>query len=80
MIGKRRILIESGLIFLNQLIKINLVNNLYIFKSNKNLRLNGYNNIKNFIKNFKIYRQIKVNLKNDKLFMVRPINVQWNNI
>ena len=72
MIGKRRILIESGLIFLNQLIKINLVNNLYIFKSNKNLRINGYNNIKkNFIKNFKIYRQIKVNLKNDKLFMVR---------
>ncbi len=72
LIGKRRILIESGLIFLNQLIKINVVNNLYIFKSNKNLRINGYNNLKkNFIKSFKIYRQIKVNLKNDKLFMVR---------
>ena len=34
-IGKRRILIESGLTFLNQLLKFGLINNLYLFKTNK---------------------------------------------
>ncbi len=71
-IGKRRILIESGLIFLNQLLKMNFVNNLYIFKSNTKLKSNGYNNSKkNLIKNLKIVKKVNVNLNNDKLLKAR---------
>ncbi len=71
-LGKRRILIESGLIFLNQLLKMNFINNLYIFKSNTKLRSNGFNNSKkNFIKRLKILKQVNVNLNNDKLLKAR---------
>ena len=71
-IGKRRILIESGLIFLNELLKINLVNNVYIFKSNKKLRSKGYNNTKeNLIKNLRILEHVNVNLNNDELLKAR---------
>ena len=71
-LGKRRILIESGLIFLNQLLKMNFINNLYIFKSNNKLKSNGFNNTKkNLIKNLKILKQVNVNLNNDKLLKAR---------
>ncbi len=71
-LGKRRILIESGLIFLNQLLKMNFIHNLYIFKSNTKLRSNGFNNSKkNLIKNLKILKQVNVNLNNDKLLKAR---------
>ena len=70
--GKRRVLIESGLIFLNELLKMKLINNLYIFKSNKKLRSDGFNNTKkNMIKSLKILKKVKVNLNNDELFKVR---------
>ena len=71
-IGKGRVLIESGLVFLNQLFKYKLINNLYLFKSSKFLYLNGYNNINiNFIKKLKIKNKINVNMDNDELFKVR---------
>ena len=71
-IGKGRVLIESGLVFLNQLFKYKLINNLYLFKSSKFLYLNGYNNINiNFIKKLKIKNKINVNLDDDELFKVR---------
>ena len=71
-IGKGRVLIESGLIFLNQLFKYRLINNLYLFKSSKFLYSNGSNNQNiNFIKKIKIKNKINVNLDNDKLFQVR---------
>ena len=53
LIGKRRILIETGLVFLNELIRYNLINNLYIFKSGKSLKKHGVNKIKlNVLKNY----------------------------
>ncbi len=71
-IGKRRILIESGLILLNILLKKKLINNVYIFQSDKKLRYNGSNNTKkNLIKSLKFLTKINVNLNNDKLFKVR---------
>ena len=71
-IGKGRVLIESGLVFLNQLFKYKLINNLYLFKSSKFLYLNGYNNINiNFIKKLKIKNKINVNLDDDELFKVK---------
>ena len=71
-IGKGRVLIESGLVFLKQLFKYKLINNLYLFKSNKFLYSNGSNNESiNFIKKLKINNKINVNLDNDVLFEVR---------
>ena len=57
-IGKRRLLVESGLVFLNKLFKFKLVNNLFLFKSDVLLRNNGFNNCKiNFIKNLKLKKK-----------------------
>ena len=71
-IGKGRVLIESGLVFLNQLLKYKLINKLYLFKSSKSLGFNGCNNQSiNFIKKLKIKSKINVNLDNDELFEFR---------
>ena len=71
-IGKGRILVETGLSFLNELLKFKLINDLYIFKSKKNLKKNGYNNCdNNYIKRLKFNRAINVNLNDDKLFKIR---------
>ena len=42
--GYSRILIETGLTFLNVLIKNKIIHDLYIFKSNKKLGKYGKNN------------------------------------
>ena len=72
-IGKRRILIESGLTFLNQLLKFGFINNLYLFKTNKSLKKKGFNNCStNMIKKkIKIMNKINVNLENENLFKLR---------
>ena len=67
-LGYSRVLLEAGLIFLNTIIKNKLINNLYLFKSNKNLRKTGKNNISpNFLKKIK-FKPISINLNGDKLF------------
>tara|TARA_Y100000816_G_scaffold143741_1_gene101927 strand:+ start:815 stop:1879 length:1065 start_codon:yes stop_codon:yes gene_type:complete len=68
-LGYSRVFIETGLIFLETLIKNNLINNLYLFKSNYKLKKNGTNNISpNFLKKIK-FKSISANLINDKLYM-----------
>ena len=53
------------------MIKYKLINDLFIFKSGKNLKIDGYNNSKpNFLKKYKLNNKIKVNLDNDTLFKV----------
>ncbi len=71
-LGLRRILVESGLIFLKILLKQKLINNLFIFQSNKKLSKNGSKmfKISNTL-NFKLQKQIKVNLDEDKLFKIK---------
>ena len=70
-LGVRRLLVESGLTFLNQLLKYKFINDLYVFQSNKKLNSDGYNktNI-----NFKIKKSnqiVKVNLNDEKLFKIK---------
>ena len=66
--GYSRILVETGLTFLNTLIRNRLINNLYIFKSNNKLKKNGKNNTSlKYIKNTQP-KQILINLNNDKLY------------
>ena len=71
-IGKGRILVETGLVFLNELIKFRFINNLYLFKSNNLLRNKGLNNKSiSFIKKLKSKNKVKVNLNNDELYTIR---------
>ena len=65
--GYSRMLIEAGLTFLNSLIKNKLINDLYIFKSNKKLGKNGKNNATTkYIK--KIHsKPLNINLNGDIL-------------
>ena len=64
-----RILIETGMTFLKSLIDYNLVNNLFIFRTNKKFGKLGKNNVNNdFLKEFSYKNKINVNLNEDKLF------------
>lgn len=71
-LGKRRILVESGLIFLNELFKLKLVNELYLFMSNKKLGNDGLNNMyANYLRKFQLNNKIRVNLNDDKLYKIK---------
>ena len=66
--------VESGSSFLCQLLKYNLVKNLYLFKSSKNLYSKGKNNSSIFdIKKVKISKKnkVKVNLGEDNLYKIK---------
>ncbi len=70
--GNYRILIESGLSFLNAMMLNKFVSNLYLFKTSSNLNKYGHNNISNrMFKNLKLNNLINVNLKDDKLYKVK---------
>ena len=71
-LGYSRILVESGLVFLNTLLKNKLIYNIFVFKSSNYLSNNGSNNTTNFyIKRLKLNNKIKVNLDNDNLYKVK---------
>ena len=73
-LGYNRILIESGVSFLEQLIKYNLIKNFYLFKSSTNLGIKGFNNSHPlYLKKINISEKnkIKVNLKDDSLYKVK---------
>ncbi len=71
-IGKRRILVESGLIFLTKLIRFKMINDLFLFKSNNRLNSFGYNNKRpSIISNLKLKRKINVNLSGNELYKIR---------
>ena len=66
--GYSRVLVESGLTFLNNLIKNRLVDDLYIFKTNLNLKKKGKNNTTlKYLKSISS-KLISINLDNDKLY------------
>ena len=67
-----RIFVESGLKFINFLMVNNFLNNIYIFKTNFNLKSNGKNNSSNkLIKKIKLKNKLKVNLGNDNVYFER---------
>ena len=70
--GYNRLLIESGLIFLNTLVKNRLVSNLYLFQTAKKLGKIGINNSTNkFIKKMNLKNKIKVNLNGENLYKIK---------
>jgi diaminohydroxyphosphoribosylaminopyrimidine deaminase/5-amino-6-(5-phosphoribosylamino)uracil reductase len=73
-LGFSRILVESGVTFLDQLIKHKLIKNFYLFKSSVNLGAKGFNNSKPlYLKKINISEKnkIKVNLKDDSLYKIK---------
>ncbi len=71
--GFSRILCESGSYTATNLLKNNLVNNIYVFMSQKILGKNGKNSFKRQISHLKMNKknELKVNLFGDKLFKLR---------
>jgi len=67
-----RIFFETGLTFMNFLIKNNFLNHLYLFKTKFLLKTNGYNSgdIK-VLKKIKIKNKINVNLNGNTLFKIK---------
>ena len=68
--GFSRILCESGFYTTKGLLRDNLLHNLYVFKSNKNLNKNVRNSYKNLLSviNIKVKKRIKVNLSGDEMY------------
>ncbi len=66
--GYSRMLVESGLTFLNNLIRNKMIHDLYIFKSNKKLGKNGKNNNTSYYLKKVHPKLLKVNLNGDDLF------------
>jgi len=67
-----RIFFECGITLLNFLLYKRFLNNLYIFKSDKKLLSSGFNNSSSrLIRNIKLKRSIKVNLKGDNLYKIK---------
>ncbi len=75
-LGYNRLLVESGLVFLNTLLKHRLIFNMFVFKSSTQLSSNGSNNTTNsYIKKLKLNKKIKVNLDRNYLYKVKIKNV-----
>ncbi len=67
-IGYTSILVETGLTFLNYLIKNKMMNDLYIFKTIKNLGNKGKNNDTTAYLKKNFPKKVTINLNGDKLF------------
>ena len=67
-----RILVETGLTFVNFLIKNKFLHNLFIFKSNNLLKKNGINYANNSqIRSIRLINRINVNLVGDNLYKIK---------
>ena len=67
--GYSRIFFETGLTFLNSLIRFKLLNIIYILQSNSLLSKNGLNNnTLKYLKKVKLSQKININLNGDKLY------------
>ena len=73
-LGFNRVLIESGVKYINEILKHNMIQNFYLFKSPLNLRNYGKNNTKlNLIRKLKITtkNKVKINLNGDSLYKIQ---------
>ena len=72
--GFNRILIESGMKYINEVLKHNLIRNFYLFKSSLSLKNDGKNNTKSFLirkLKAKIENKVKINLNGDSLYRIK---------
>ena len=70
--GYSRIFVESGLTFINFLIQNKFINNIYVFRSDTNLKKRGINySTSNIIKKIYLKNKVNVNLFGDQLYKER---------
>ena len=71
--GFSRILCESGFYTTNYLLRNNLIHNLYVFTSQKQLGKNGKNSYRNLLNKlkFKKKEKVNINLSGDQLYKTR---------
>ena len=70
-LGYCRAFFETGLTFLNSLLKYKLINNLFVFQNNQKLQIDGSNNSSvRLLKKIKLNKKVKVNLNNDSLYKI----------
>ncbi len=75
-LGYNRLLVESGLVLLNTLIRYRLIFNMFVFKSSNLLLNKGFNNTTNsYIKKLKLNNKVKVNLGSNYLYKIKLKNV-----
>ncbi len=75
-LGYSRVLVESGLTFMNFLINNKLINEIYIFKTKFDLNKYGLNSSSNkLIKKIKLKNKLKVNLGDDVVYKEKISNV-----
>ena len=75
-LGYSRVLVESGLTFMNFLINNKLINEIYIFKTRFDLNKYGLNSSSNkLIKKIKLKNKLKVNLGDDAVYKEKISNV-----
>ena len=73
--GYNRVFIETGFTFLNFMLNIGFINNLYVFQSKNLLNTFGLNNFKNKVfRRMKPNSRVKVNLKGDNLYKIKVKN------
>ena len=73
-LGFNRILIESGMRYINEALEHNLIKNFYLFKSSFYIKKYGKNNAKlNLIKKLKttVKNKVKINLNGDSLYKIQ---------
>jgi diaminohydroxyphosphoribosylaminopyrimidine deaminase/5-amino-6-(5-phosphoribosylamino)uracil reductase len=73
-LGFNRILVESGVKYINEILKHNLIKNFYLFKSSSKLNVNGKNNAQaKLIRKLKtsIKNKVKINLNGDSLYKIQ---------
>jgi len=72
-LGFNRILIESGIKYINEVLRYNFIKNFYLFKSSLSLKNNGKNNTKSTLirkLNGTIKNRVNVNLNGDSLYKI----------
>ncbi len=71
-LGKTRVLVECGLNFLQEILKLKLINQLYVFRSNIFLKKNGNRKFKSiYMQECKKKNRINVNLLKEELFSIK---------
>ena len=71
-LGKTRVLVECGLNFLQEILKLKLINQLYVFRSNIFLKKNGNRKFKSiYMQECKKKNRINVNLSKEELFSIK---------
>ena len=71
-LGYRHAFFETGITFLNAMLKYKLLNILYVFQNNNLLKKYGYNNSScRYLKQITLKKKRQINLRDDSMYMIK---------